>query len=49
MGWTRRHAARALAQMEDSGLLRSFDERSGDRSGGRPRRLCMPNPDPPSM
>lgn len=47
MGWTRGHAARALAQMEQSGLLRSFDERISARGGGRPRRLYLPHPDPP--
>jgi hypothetical protein len=47
MGWTRGHAARTLAQMEDSGLLQSFDARVGGSAGGRPRRLYLPNPDPP--
>jgi DNA polymerase III delta prime subunit len=46
MGWTRPHAARTLAKMEDAGALRSFTDTTQDRPG-RPRKLYEPNPHPP--
>jgi adenylate kinase family enzyme len=46
MGWTRPHAARTLAKMEDAGVLRSFTDATEDRPG-RPRKLYEPNPHPP--
>jgi hypothetical protein len=46
LGWTRPHAARTLAAMEDAGVLRSFPA-SEDRPG-RPRKLYEPNPHPPA-
>jgi adenylate kinase family enzyme len=46
MGWTRPHAARTLAKMEDAGVLRSFTDATEDRPG-RPRKLYEPNPRPP--
>jgi hypothetical protein len=46
MGWTRPHAARTLAKMEDADVLRSFTDATEDRPG-RPRKLYEPNPRPP--
>ena len=46
LGWTRAHAARTLASMADLGLLRSFSARNP--KGGRPRRMYLPNQDPPA-
>ncbi len=46
LGWTRPHAARTLAAMEDAGVLRSF--RASEDRPGQPRKLYEPNPNPPA-
>jgi energy-coupling factor transporter ATP-binding protein EcfA2 len=46
LGWTRPHAARTLAAMEDAGVLRGFP--ANEDRPGRPRKLYEPNPNPPA-
>ena len=46
MGWTRPHAARTLAKMEDAGVLRSFTDAAEDRPG-RPASSTNPTPTRP--
>jgi adenylate kinase family enzyme len=46
LGWTRPHAARTLAAMEDAGVLRGFP--ANEDRPGRPRKLYEPNPHPPA-
>ncbi|MGH2855196.1 MAG: ATP-binding protein [Solirubrobacteraceae bacterium] len=47
MGWTRPHASRTLAKMEDAGVLRSFTDATENRPG-QPRKLYEVNPHPPT-
>ena len=43
LGWSRPYAQRMLSHLESAGLVRSFPERTGERTG-RPRKLYEPNP-----